>query len=635
MKRFLISFFTVGADGLVSFSRAFGRQAWFVFLFILGITIAVLKPTAAFSQTTRFNDVQGHWAQPCIEQLAQRRIINGYPDGSFKPNASVTRAEFAAMLDTAFPDVTAVRTGGKFADVPAKHWASEAIRKTYQKGFLAGYPGGVFQPNQNIPRVQALVSLASGLKYVPDKPASETLNSVFADAGVIPEYSRGAIAAATEKQLIVNYPTVGTLNPNRLASRADVAAFLCQATGTTGLVPSQYIAKVGNQSPDNAKTELRGVWLTNIDSDLLFSTQKVTSALQRLKQLNFNTVYPTVWNWGYTLYPSPIAKRAMGVEARISTQLEKASFDPEKGLQQGRDVLKEIVEVSRKNNMRVIPWFEFGFMAPSYSDLAKSHPDWLTQRRDGTKIQIPEGTKPEDRKLMEIVWLNPFKPEVQQFIQDLVVEIVSKYDVDGIQLDDHFGLPAEFGYDDFTVQLYKQEHQGKAPPSDPRDPEWVRWRANKITDFMGRLFRAIKDKKEKAIVSVSPNPQRFSYEFYLADWETWERRGLVEELIVQIYRDNFNTFISELEQPEVKAARSHIPVGIGILTGLKDKDIPLSQIQKQVEAVRQRGFAGVSFFFYETLWNMGAEPSQQRQNTFASLFPMPAKAPELVELAED
>lgn len=160
MKRFLKNILEACANGLVSFSRAFGRQAWLVFLFILGLTITVLKPTAALSQTG-LNDIQGHWAQPCIEQLTQRQILRGYPDGTFKPNSPVTRAEFAAMLGSAFPDAPAVRTGGKFADVPTNSWASEAIRKAYQAGFIAGYPGGVFQPNQKIPRVQALVSLAS------------------------------------------------------------------------------------------------------------------------------------------------------------------------------------------------------------------------------------------------------------------------------------------------------------------------------------------------------------------------------------------------------------------------------------------------------------------------------------------
>jgi uncharacterized lipoprotein YddW (UPF0748 family) len=182
--------------------------------------------------------------------------------------------------------------------------------------------------------------------------------------------------------------------------------------------------------------------------------------------------------------------------------------------------------------------------------------------------------------------------------------------------------------------LYKQEHQGKAPPADPKNAEWLRWRADKITNYLTKVFRAIKDRKEKAIVSISPNPQRFSYEYFLADWAAWERRGLVEELVVQIYRDDFNVFVSELEQPEMKVARSHIPVGVGILTGLKDKRVPVSQIQKQVEAVRSRGFAGVSFFFYETLWKNAAEPLDQRQSAFRILFPMPVKATELSEALE-
>lgn len=623
MKRFLKNFFTACADGLVSFSRVFGRQAWLVFLFVLGIAMAGLKPSVVYSQT-RFNDVQGSWAQPCIEQLAQRQIISGYPDGSFKPNAPVTRAEFAAMLGKAFPDRAEIRTGGKFADVPTNYWASNAIRKAYATGFLAGYPGGVFQPTQNIPRVQALVSLSSGLKYVPTQPSLETLNGAFADVAGIPEYSRSAIAAATEKQLVVNYPDIRTLNPNKLASRADVAAFLCQATATAGLVPSQYIAKASTPPSNTAKAELRGVWVTNIDSNVLFSPAGVTDAIQRLQALNFNTVYPTVWNWGYTLYPSQVAEQVIGRAVRLVTPLD-ASLDPDLGTQ-GRDMLKEMVEQGHQKGMRVIPWFEFGFMAPADSELAKRHPDWLTQDGKGLKIK-KEGND-------ERVWLNPFKPEVQKFIQDLVVEMVSNYEVDGIQFDDHFGLPSDLGYDAFTVQLYKQEHQGKSPPTNPQDAEWVRWRANKITDFLTQVFKAIKDRKQNAIVSISPNPQRDSYQFFLADWANWERRGLVEELIVQIYRDNFNTFISELEQPEVKTARSHIPVAIGILSGLKNKPVSLSQIQQQVEAVRSRGFAGMSFFFYETLWNNASEPSDQRQSAFRLLLPIPVEPPEL-SLLED
>ena len=358
------------------------------------------------------------------------------------------------------------------------------------------------------------------------------------------------------------------------------------------------------------KVELRGVWLTNIDSNVLFQRQRLEKALQRLHEFNFNTVYPVVWNWGYTLYPSQVAAKVIG-----------RSLDPEPGLQ-GRDILKEIVTNGHKNRLKVIPWFEFGFMAPADSLLAKNRPQWLTSRQDGSKI-VKEG-------IHNRVWLNPFHPEVQQFIQNLIVEIVKNYDIDGIQFDDHFGLPSELGYDPYTVALYKQEHNGQAPPPDPKNPQWLRWRADKITNFMERVFTAIKANQKDCIVSVAPNPQRFSYEYYLADWQRWERMGLIEDLVLQIYRDDLNVFIQELEYPEVKAARSHIPVSIGILSGLKNRTVPIEQIQTQVEKVRDRNFAGVSFFFYETLWNLSQQQPRKRQTGLKKIFPTPTTYPNLL-----
>ncbi len=104
---------------------------------------------------------------------------------------------------------------------------------------------------------------------------------------------------------------------------------------------------------------------------------------------------------------------------------------------------------------------------------------------------------------------------MQQFIINLIVEVVTQYNVAGIQLDDHFGLPVELGYDPFTVQLYQQEHGGKSPPTNYKDTEWMRWRADKITDLMQRLFQAIKAVKPDCLVSLSPNSHFFAYNAYL------------------------------------------------------------------------------------------------------------------------
>ena len=375
-----------------------------------------------------------------------------------------------------------------------------------------------------------------------------------------------------------------------------------------------------SKSLSNKSTrEIRGVWITNVDSDVLFTRNRLATAIKDLRQLNFNTIYPVVWNWGYTTYPSKVAKRVVGssfMPKKSAGLLINRKLSNTEGLE-GRDVLKEMVTQGHKQGLAVIPWFEFGFMAPATtdpagSDLAKLHPDWLTQKQDGGTIW-KEGKDPR-------VWLNPFKPEVKKFIIDLVVEVVGKYDVDGIQFDDHFGLPSEFGYDKFTVDLYKREHQGKLPPKDPKNEEWINWRADKITDLMRDLFTAIKATNPKAIVSISPNPQTFAKSFFLQDWAKWERQGLVEELLIQVYRDKLETFIGELQKPEVKLASKHIPVGIGILTGVKPKPISMKQIQTQIAAVRQQGLAGVSFFFYETLWKLTNEPAVTRKDGFRQMF---------------
>ncbi len=384
---------------------------------------------------------------------------------------------------------------------------------------------------------------------------------------------------------------------------------LTPLTGNTQL-PSRAATESIQTCTQNTDRELRGVWLTNIDSDVLFSRQKTAEAIANLAELNFNTLYPTVWNWGHTLYPSRVSQQATGY---LQDPIEELK---------DRDLLDEIITAGHKENMAVIPWFEFGFMAPADSVLAQSHPQWWTMRRDGDAIWW-EGD------VHQRVWLNPLHPEVQQFITDLVVEVVSSYDVDGIQFDDHFGYPSELGYDDYTIKLYQQEHGGKSPPKNSQDPEWIRWRADKITAYMETLFHKIKQANPQAIVSLSPNPQNFSLNSFLLDWYRWERMGLIEELIVQVYRDRQDSFINEIQQPEIIAASQHIPVGIGILSGLKGRKVYWDNINKQINAVRDRHLSGVSFFFYESLWNLAAESPERRQAALKSAFKEPVERPQL------
>lgn len=248
-----------------------------VFAWVMGAIAPWQMAAPAIAQSTRFTDVQSnYWAAACINDLAQRQIIRGYADGRFRPFDPVTRAEFAAMVRQAFPDEAPSREAVQFVDVPANHWAAAAIQDAYRKGFLSGYPGRVFNPNQQIPRVQGLVAIASGLDAVATQPITTVLNSAYADAGMVPEYARAAVAAATEKSWVVNYPQVRQLDPTRLASRAEVASFLCQALNP-GVIPAQYIA---NTQQFSSKTETAA--LGNVQAELTYQERETLGENFRL-----------------------------------------------------------------------------------------------------------------------------------------------------------------------------------------------------------------------------------------------------------------------------------------------------------------------------------------------------------------
>lgn len=368
--------------------------------------------------------------------------------------------------------------------------------------------------------------------------------------------------------------------------------------------------------------EVRGVWLTNVNSGVLFIPWGIQRAVNTLAQLHFNTLYPVVWNRGDTFYPSAIAKAATGRDREPFLKL----------MHLGSDVLKEVVTRGHQQGFKVIPWFEYGLMTPQGSVLAKRHPDWFTQTLDRQRKEYRDAFQDSEEPKksfewfnnlfsMRQVWLNPLHPEVRKFIKGLILEVVQNYDVDGIQIDDHFGIPVEMGYDDLTLQIYQKEHQGKLPPSNPYDPRWMGWRANKVTELMTEIYQEVKAIKPDCIISLSPNSQSYAYTNYLQNWQVWIARGLIDELVLQVYRNEHRGFINELSQPPVRFAQQHIPVSIGILSGVVSKPVPMNTIQEQVREVRDRHFAGVSFFYWESLWGyIAPESPKRRRQGFSDLF---------------
>ena len=225
--------------------------------------LAAAIPTAIASHSlaqesaiplVEFSDTQGYWAAACIERMGSGDYMKGYANRRFLPNNTMSRAEFAAVMVKIYVNAQKVRGAPQFTDVPAGFWAKDAIATAYERGLLEGYPNNQFKPGEPISRAQAITILAKAEGLRDPDDAEAILNRLYVDQGEIPVYARSAIAAATEKRLVVNYPAVEQLRPNASIVRGEVAAMLCQAT-TFGSdyranVPYEYVVTEVNRWRD-------------------------------------------------------------------------------------------------------------------------------------------------------------------------------------------------------------------------------------------------------------------------------------------------------------------------------------------------------------------------------------------------
>jgi hypothetical protein len=198
-------------------------------LLILGLAVGATAPIVISTPATAasFVDIQRHWARPFIEALAQENLINGFSDGTFRPDQPVTRAQFAAMIQQVF-DENNVQLPREFDRTAVDYWTSRDFGNNRSSNRQ-------LRLSDPLSRAQVLVALANGLRLSPRGSVENTL-SFYSDASRIASYAQEGIAAATQEGIVVNYPDVAYLNPTKSATRADVAAFIYQALVSEGVL---------------------------------------------------------------------------------------------------------------------------------------------------------------------------------------------------------------------------------------------------------------------------------------------------------------------------------------------------------------------------------------------------------------
>lgn len=169
--------------------------------------------------TISFTDINSsHWAYDSVINLAEKFILNGYLDGTFKPESNITRAEFAKIIVSATGSVDPYALS-TFKDVNNGDWYYSYVSTAYSMGYITGYPDGTFRPNDNITRADICTIVNRVLK------SKNTSVSVFKDDSSIPSYAKDAVYALNAKGVINGYQN-GTFAPLTFATRAQTAKII-------------------------------------------------------------------------------------------------------------------------------------------------------------------------------------------------------------------------------------------------------------------------------------------------------------------------------------------------------------------------------------------------------------------------
>lgn len=225
------------------------------------ITLSMAMGATVFAMP---NDIGGHWAQSTITQWTSKGYISGYPDGTFKPDNSITRAEFVVLVNKAMGYTK--KGNAYFKDLSSSHWAYNEIMKGVSAGYISGDASGTFRPDDPVSRQEAAVMISKILDLGKNPAAA----AKFVDYRFIPAWSVGYVGSVTEAGIMSGYPD-GDFKADRVLTRAEAVVSL------DGV--SKYDGKTDEEKEDYTLT---ATMLSNktIDGDLIISGDLKTKSVK-------------------------------------------------------------------------------------------------------------------------------------------------------------------------------------------------------------------------------------------------------------------------------------------------------------------------------------------------------------------
>ena len=316
------------------------------------------------------------------------------------------------------------------------------------------------------------------------------------------------------------------------------------------------------------RKEMRAVWIATVwgidwptSKEIVAQKKQYTDLLDRLKQLKFNTVFVQVRGMGDAFYNSPYEHWSGNITGT-------------RGKDPGYDVLKFMLDEAHARGIEFHAWINPYRIATrtststNYPALHSTVPSsWVV---DHEKIQI----------------YNPALPEVRQRLADIVKDLITKYDVDGLHMDDYFYPdPSSAGTmksDDEDFNLLKGSFTNKND-----------WRRDNVDKAIQLIFNTIKTNKPQVVFSISPAASRsYNYNTLYADLPKWTQEGWVDILIPQLYQEignSYNPFERNLSDWTQYRGKAQVVIGHGYYKfGASDANsIPYAKFQNIQELISQ------------------------------------------------
>ncbi|WP_442948290.1 family 10 glycosylhydrolase [Nostoc sp.] len=343
-----------------------------------------------------------------------------------------------------------------------------------------------------------------------------------------------------------------------------------------------------------AQPEIRAVWLDRGTIVRAGSKAGLAQIFDRLAQAGINTVFFETVNAGYTIYPSQVAKE-------------------QNPLIRGWNPLEEAVKLAHERDMELHAWVwtfaagnqrhnEILNLNPNYpGPVLAAHPDWANYDNLGNMIPVGQ-SKP---------FFDPANPEVRQYLLKLYEEIVTKYKVDGLQLD-YIRYPFQdpsagrtYGYGKAARAQFQQltgvDPVNISPSQADLWQKWTKFRTEQVDSFVAQVSQQLRQKQPNLILSVAvfPLPEQERIQKIQQNWETWARRGDVDLIVPMTYALDTSRF-QRLAQPWIASKQ----LGATLLVpGIRLLSLPTIGAFDQLQLVRDLPVSGYALFAAENFSN--------------------------------